>query len=280
MLGCLPHLLPDPAVLFRILRDLSEAAIQTKAKETSNFVESLRAMQSVKLFNRESERESQWLNRFADSVNADARLDRVIPVSKLSATLSSPPRIFRLFTWRRGSRSQNVFTIGMVFAFITYKQQFVNKASLLIEKALDFGIVRLHLERLSDIALTPLEPGQECLCSPRPVCGSLEVRNLSFRYSEAEPFILQDVNFAVGAGQICDDHGPLWMRQDNVNKDIGRAAAPDERRSAGGRCSARTPSASEAIGSRSPPSCRTISCYRDRSPTIFAFFAPSLDKRK
>ena len=60
-----------------MLRDLSEAAIHTKAKETSTFVESLRAMQSVKLFNRESERENQWLNRFADSVNADAHLERV-----------------------------------------------------------------------------------------------------------------------------------------------------------------------------------------------------------
>src|SRR5262245_66338194 len=62
--------------LFRYLRDLSERMIQAKANETSNFVESLRAMQSIKLFNHENEREGQWLNRFAETVNADVRLER------------------------------------------------------------------------------------------------------------------------------------------------------------------------------------------------------------
>jgi len=62
--------------LFRVLRDLSETAIQMKAKETSSFVESLRAIQTMKLFNHENERESQWLNRFSDAINADVRLER------------------------------------------------------------------------------------------------------------------------------------------------------------------------------------------------------------
>ena len=33
-------------------------------------------MQSIKLFNHENEREGQWLNRFAETVNADVRLER------------------------------------------------------------------------------------------------------------------------------------------------------------------------------------------------------------
>ena len=194
--------------LFRVLRDLSEAAIHTKAKETSTFVESLRAMQSVKLFNRESERENQWLNRFADSVNADAHLERVnTGFAAVSNIIFATENILIVYLAARLAL-ENVFTIGMVFAFITYKHQFVSKASRLIEKALDFGIVRLHLERLSDIALTPLEPGHEVPLQARPICGSLEVRNLSFRYSEAEPFILQDVNFAVSEGQSATIMGP------------------------------------------------------------------------
>ena len=194
--------------LFRMLRDLSEAAIQTKAKETSTFVESLRAMQSVKLFNRESERENQWLNRFAESVNADAHLQRVnTGFEAVGDIIFVAENILIVYLAARLALA-NVFTIGMVFAFIAYKQQFASKASFLIEKLLDFGIVRLHLERLSDIALTPLEPGQEVSLPARPICGSLEVRNLSFRYSEAEPFILQDVNFAVDAGQRVTIAGP------------------------------------------------------------------------
>jgi ATP-binding cassette, subfamily B, bacterial CvaB/MchF/RaxB len=96
----------------------------------------------------------------------------------------------------------------MVFAFITYKQQFINKANLLLEKALDFGIVGLHLERLSDIALTPLEPGHTAPLLSRPIRGALGVRDVSFRYSDTEDFVLENVNFAIGAGEAATIMGP------------------------------------------------------------------------
>lgn len=194
--------------LFRILKDLSETAIQTKAKETSNFVESLRAIQSMKLFNRENERESQWSNRFADSVNADARLDRAhVAFDAVNHLLFGAENIIIIYLAARLTLD-NVFTVGMLFAFIAYKQQFIGKANLLIDKALDFGIVGLHLERLSDIALTPIEVGHETPLLARPIHGSIEARNVSFRYSDTDPFVLQDVNFAVGAGQFAVVTGP------------------------------------------------------------------------
>ncbi len=70
---------PTPALrlgLYRMFRRRSEAAIETKALENSMFVETVRAVQSLKLFNREIEREGQWLNRYADTVNANIRLGR------------------------------------------------------------------------------------------------------------------------------------------------------------------------------------------------------------
>jgi ATP-binding cassette subfamily B protein RaxB len=50
--------------LFRMFRQRSEAAIHSKAQENSTFIETVRAVQSLKLLNRENERESQWLNRY------------------------------------------------------------------------------------------------------------------------------------------------------------------------------------------------------------------------
>ena len=194
--------------LFRYLRDLSERVIQTKANETSNFVESLRAMQSVKLFNHETEREGQWLNRFAETVNADVRLERAnIGFIAVNHFLFGAENILIIFLAAQLAL-ENVFTVGMLFAFLAYKQQFIGKANLLIEKALDFGIVGLHLERLSDIALTPLEPGHDTPLLRRPIRGSIEVRDVSFRYSETEDFVLEKVNFALGAGESATIMGP------------------------------------------------------------------------
>jgi ATP-binding cassette subfamily B protein RaxB len=193
---------------FWVLRSLNENAIQMKAKETSNFVESLRAIQSTKLFNHENERESLWLHRFADSVNADVRLEKAnVAFEAVNRFLFSAENIVIIYLAARLAL-EGSFTIGMIFAFITYKQQFISKANLLIEKALDFGIVGLHLERLSDIALTPVEPGHDRPLLARPISGGIEVRDLWFRYSESEEFVLQNVNFSIAPGHFATITGP------------------------------------------------------------------------
>ena len=55
----------------------------------------------------------------------------------------------------------NAMTVGMIFTFMAYKANFVGKASTLVERALEFRLLDLHLERLSDVALTPLERGHD-----------------------------------------------------------------------------------------------------------------------
>src|SRR5437763_5507226 len=62
--------------LYRQFRERSEAVIRSKAQENSALIETLRAIQSLKLFNRETERESQWLNRYASVINAAVRIGR------------------------------------------------------------------------------------------------------------------------------------------------------------------------------------------------------------
>src|SRR5262249_27399137 len=62
--------------LYRVFREQNQTVIQNKVQESSTFIETVRAIQSLKLFNRESEREGQWLNRFCDAVSASVRLGR------------------------------------------------------------------------------------------------------------------------------------------------------------------------------------------------------------
>ncbi|MDQ5827442.1 MAG: ATP-binding cassette domain-containing protein, partial [Chloroflexota bacterium] len=103
----------------------------------------------------------------------------------------------------------NTLTVGMIFAFMSYKRHFTDKTVLLIEKALEFRLLDLHLERLADIALTPLERGQDQpLAYTRPIQGRIELRNVCFRYAEAEPYVLENVNLTVEPGQFVTIMGP------------------------------------------------------------------------
>ncbi len=195
--------------MYRRFRDFSEAAIQAQAMESSNFIETARAIQSLKLFNRESDREGQWLNRHADFVNSSVHLGRVqIQFTTINNAIFGLENIVTVYLAARLALD-NAMTVGMLFAFMSYKSNFTAKASTLVEKALQFRLLDLHLERLSDIALTPLERGHDRpLAYAKPIQGGIELRNICFRYAETERFILENVCMTVKAGQFVTIMGP------------------------------------------------------------------------
>jgi ATP-binding cassette subfamily B protein RaxB len=195
--------------LYRMLRDRSLHAIETKAKEESTFIETIRAIQSIKVFNREDERENQWLNRYSDVLSAAIRLGRAqISFKTLNDLLFGFENILVVYLAARLALD-NVLTIGMIFAFMAYKLQFVERSVELVEKGIDLRLLDLHLERLADIALTPLERGQERpLSYIQPIKGKIELRNVSFQYAETEPLIFKDVNLTVEAGESVTIVGP------------------------------------------------------------------------
>lgn len=195
--------------LYRLLRERSLAAIEAKAHENSTFIETLRAIQSLKIFNREGDRETQWLNRYGDVVSANVRLGRAkIAFATINDALFGLENVVTIYLAARLALS-NSLTIGMIFAFMSYKQHFTEKAVQLVEKALDFRILELHLERLADIALSPLERGHDqVLAYMRLIRGGIELRNVFFRYAETEPFVLEDINFIIEPGEFVAVMGP------------------------------------------------------------------------
>jgi ATP-binding cassette subfamily B protein RaxB len=105
--------------------------------------------------------------------------------------------------WGAALALQNVFSVGMLIAYLAYKDQFAARVSSLIDKGIEFRMLRLHGERLADIVLAPPEPhAGGALDSPLlPEDASLQATGLHFRYAEGEPWVLQDCSFRVGAGE-------------------------------------------------------------------------------
>ena len=195
--------------LYRILRQRNLAVIEAKAQENSTFIETLRAIQSLKLFNRENDRETQWLNRYAEVVSANVRLGRIkVAFTTINDAIFGFENIITIYLAARMALA-DAFTIGMIFAFMSYKEQFIEKAVQLVEKALDFRILELHLERLGDIALSKLERGHDqVLAYIRPIEGRIELRNVFFRYAESEPFVVENFNLLIEPGEFVTINGP------------------------------------------------------------------------
>jgi ATP-binding cassette subfamily B protein RaxB len=95
------------------------------------------------------------------------------------------------------------FSVGMLFAFVSYQDQFGQRMAALIDKLFELRMLRLHAERVADIVLTePEEVAQDIEIEARRIAPTIEVRNLSFRYADGEPYVLKDLNLTVPAGQF------------------------------------------------------------------------------
>lgn len=201
--------------LYRPLRRRSEDEIVAAAKEQSVFMESVRGIQSVKLFGREAERQSVWQNKYADTVNATVRLGKLKigfdTANKLLFGLENVVVIYIGATLVL----DGALTIGMLFAFMAYKQHFTEKSASLVEDAIKFRLLDLHLERLADIGLADPEAG---LGAAAPTTletaeedrldGALALEGVSFRYAEGEPWVVRDVTLKIEPGEFVVFIGP------------------------------------------------------------------------
>jgi ATP-binding cassette, subfamily B, bacterial CvaB/MchF/RaxB len=195
--------------LYRPLRQAQEEQIGHGARQQSNFLETVRGMQSVKLFNGHTQRKTAYQNLVVDNFNAGIRVQRLsIVFHSLNGALFGIENIF--VVWLGGLLVlDGGFSIGMLFAFLVYKQQFTSRMSSFIEKGIEFKMLGLHTERVADIALTAPEPDDAIAFAPvAGLCADIEIKNVSFRYSDAEPWVLNEVNMSIKQGESVAIVGP------------------------------------------------------------------------
>ncbi|EAP95640.1 peptidase domain-containing ABC transporter [Vibrio splendidus] len=182
-------------------RRITEESIVANANEDTHFLESIRAVQTIKLFNHETHRQNVWLNRYAEVINADIRLGKLnITEDSLIGLLLGLESIFIIYFGALNVMDGG-FTVGMLLAFIAYKGQFTTSINAFIGKMFSFKLLGLHLERLSDITL---EQQEEFLCKatlPKCIKGSIKIEKLSYRYADNLDWVIKDLSFEVRSGE-------------------------------------------------------------------------------
>jgi ATP-binding cassette subfamily B protein RaxB len=192
------------------LRQASAEAIVWAARRDSHFLETLRGIRTVKLFNGQEERRAHWLNLLVETVNRQLTSDKLKLLFRTANSLLLGVLAI-LVVWLGAQQVlDGALSVGLLLAFIAYKDQFLGRVSELVNKAVDLTMLRLQAERLADIALTPPEArGIPTLTSEMEILpASLELRNISFRYSEHEPWILRNINLRITAGESVAIVGP------------------------------------------------------------------------
>lgn len=191
------------ACLFWPTRDRTHELISSSARENTNFIETVRGVQSIKLFGREPEREQVWYGCLADKINANMKLQKLnITASFVETLILGLQRIVVVFVGAQLVIGGSL-TIGMLFAFVSYMTLFQVRTSALIQQGVALKMLGLHLARLTDITHSEAEEELDApVVGERQLAGTVELRNVGFRYSNSEDFVFENVCLRVEAGEM------------------------------------------------------------------------------
>ncbi len=214
---------------FGRLRRASEEALVREARQSSHFLESLRGMQTLKILGAESARSANHASLMVDTTNAQMRLRHT------ELLLTSANRL--LFGLERVAVVvlgtllvlDHVFSVGMLFAFIAWKETFAQRVSGLIDKVSELRMLKLHAERLADIVLaTPdrADHGEMPAGFSNPYAAAdhsktpprIELRKVCFRYADGEHPVLSDIDLVIEPGESLAIVGPSGCGKSTLMK--------------------------------------------------------------
>jgi ATP-binding cassette subfamily B protein RaxB len=197
-LACLP-------LTIRLAAETLMASIAEQGKR----IETLRAIQTIKAMGAETMRESDWQNRYADTVRAEQRsVFSNVAITSAQSLIESVVLVAIIYMGA-SLIINNLMTVGTLFAFMAYKTQFTQRAQGLFEQLVNWKMLDLHSDRLSDIVLSPKEPGLDApVAISQRIKGAVELRAVSFRYSPQDVWVLQGISAKIEAGEFVAIVGP------------------------------------------------------------------------
>ncbi len=216
------------AVSFRSLREASHEVLQLAAREQSCFIESIRAIQPIKLFGRELDRRGQWLNMKVDTINRTVRTQKFMLWFAYANMMIFGFQNLIVYWFGARMAIESTLTIGMLLAFIAYAGLFSGRMSSLVDRFFEYRMLFLHGERLADIVLEPTEPVLQSESSIELLPAKIELINVSYRYAEGEPWIVRHLNLTIEPGTSLAITGPSGGGKTTVLKIILGILAPNE----------------------------------------------------
>lgn len=193
---------------YRRLWRLKEEQLVHVSRQQSQLIEAIQGVQTVKLGNKQGDRQARVANATIEVAAREAAIGRLTATfAALSKLVIGAQRV--LLIWLCAWMTlEGRFTAGMLVVFVTYAELFATRTGSLIDKLVDLRLLGLHGERVADIALEAPEPhvhGDWSGPEPEP---RIEVDAVGFRYADDDPWVLRDCTLHIDAGESVAIVGP------------------------------------------------------------------------
>ncbi|TXH74679.1 MAG: peptidase domain-containing ABC transporter [Lysobacteraceae bacterium] len=207
---------------FYPLQRANRERIVFSARESSYFLETLRAIVPIKLANKMSDRRVQWQQYYSQVLRRDATTQTMMMAFEGAETLlKTLPSLVVMFIGA-GMVQERSISIGMLIAFGIYADTLTTRLSSLIAAVTQFRLLALHAERVSDITLerSEEEKGGGMPVDGRVGAADLELNEISYRYGDSEPWIVRNVDLRIRAGEFVALIGPSGAGKSTLAKII------------------------------------------------------------
>ena len=230
VLGTLALLLTIRLMLYGLQRRLQDTVLQQQANTQSYVIETLHAVHSVRAVNGEPQRLTGWSARFTAQLRAQLGLARFnLQAGSLESGLAALLHVAVIYI-AAGNILQNpqAFTVGMLFAFLAYKNQFTERAQSLVEHLLSCRLLDLHLQRIADILLTDPEPVPALAEPGLTLQGDIRLNDVGFRYGPLDAWVMRHLSLTIPAGRMTAIIGPSGSGKTTLMKLLAGLYAPIE----------------------------------------------------
>ena len=218
------------ALSYRVFREANLGAIVAAARQQSQFMESVRGAQAIRLYHRAAQHTGRYLNAATETANRTLEVQRYdLLFSSINALLFGIERIAIVWVGASTILDGNL-SAGMLMAFIAYSDQFTGRGAAFINYLVDLRLLRLQGERLADIVLTAPERHVDTpYVGPQPE-PSLRLHGIGYRYAPGEPWILKNLDLDIHAGESVAIVGPSGCGKTTLAKILLGLFDPEEGR--------------------------------------------------
>ncbi|MFC3120571.1 peptidase domain-containing ABC transporter [Agaribacter flavus] len=198
-------------------------------KESHTFFETISNMLAVKLYGREGARYQQWKAFYVKKMNASVvQMKLKLWYTASNELLGQVERLIILYIGALAVIQQEI-TLGMLFAFIAYREIFSTQSKSLVDNILSFKILKVDLDRLSDIEVEDVEAnmlGDGAI--KQKINGRVSTRQLTYVHDGARSPLFENLNIDIEDGEHVVITGPSGVGKTTLIKLLAGVIEPTQ----------------------------------------------------
>lgn len=184
-------------LMYPALRRQGAIALRERAEERSRLLDSLRAAPALKAANATPAATGRWYDSLVNASNASFKGSMIEANAMLFVEiLTALGTALVLYFGVIAVMAQGI-TVGMLYAFFTYRGMFFDRIDKLIHVMTDLALLGTNLNRLDDFLQMDVE--RENAIVTRSIRNDIALRDVSFKAGFADKPIIADISLTIAA---------------------------------------------------------------------------------